>query len=213
MTQETPPHRGAVAAAMLAATALLSLPGCKTHVGPPPVDPEAATDAAIAQMDKDGDGMLNEEELAGSPPLLAALAEYDTTGDKKIDRDEMVFRLERMYESVGLTNATCKIFFDKRPLVGATVWYVPEPYLGEETTERAGGITNKEGVAHMTIPKEAIPEELQRLPMMQVGLYRIEVTHPNKEIPEKYNKATEIGFEVHPDAHEGQDARFNLTSK
>lgn len=194
---------------------VLPIVGCRPGgVSAPPVDPVVAADAAIAELDKDGDGALDRTELAASPPLLAAQAEYDTSGDKKTDRDELVLRLKAMYEEeVGLTPANCTVTLDRKPLEGAAVWYIPEAYLGEGTTQRAGGITNKSGRASLSLRPDDLPEGFRKYAMMQVGLYRVEITHRTKKIPERYNKKTILGFEVHPMAHDGQDATFHLKSK
>lgn len=193
---------------------LTSAGGCGSGgVGPPPVDPVAATDAALEMMDGNGDGMLDSTELEASPPLLAALVEYDTNGDKKIDREELLFRFNAMYErGVGLVAATATVYLNNKPLQGADVIYVPEPYLGEGTTHIAGGVTDAKGQTRIAVPAEKVPEEYRKFGYMQVGLYRVKIKHPTKQIPAEYNEQTELGFEVHPDAHYGQDAEFRLKS-
>ena len=47
---------------------------------------------------------------------------------------------------------------------------------------------------------------------MRVGIYRVEITHPTKKIPAKYNTETELGFEFHQTNHV-QPPTFNLVSK
>jgi hypothetical protein len=41
----------------------------------------------------------------------------------------------------------------------------------------------------------------------------VEITHPTKKIPAKYNTSTQLGFEVHPDSHGGSHAVFDLKAK
>jgi hypothetical protein len=48
---------------------------------------------------------------------------------------------------------------------------------------------------------------------MRLGIYRIEVTHPTTPIPEKYNKATELGIEIAPDDPDQGRKTFDLTSR
>src|SRR6266481_3921606 len=80
---------------------ILALSGCgrlgQSSVKPPSVNPNKAADKAIELCDKDGNGQLSASELAACPGLLAALANYDTSGDKQLSRDEIAARLTDMY--------------------------------------------------------------------------------------------------------------------
>ena len=64
----------------------------------------------------------------------------------------------------------------------------------------------------MGIAPEELPKELRRHSLMRVGIYRVEITHPTKKIPPKYNTETELGFEFHQTNHV-QPPTFNLVSK
>src|SRR3990170_483051 len=62
-------------------TVLLVLPGCSGRPGrirPPDVDADEAAEAAIEQLDKDGDGQLNDAELGEAAGLAAVKDRYDT---------------------------------------------------------------------------------------------------------------------------------------
>ena len=66
---------------------LLSVAGC-SGIELPNVDTEAAASTAMEQFDEDGDGSLDETELAACPALKAASDEYDTNGDKQVQMEE-----------------------------------------------------------------------------------------------------------------------------
>src|SRR5688572_11955973 len=60
--------------------AALLVAGCSGAPGrirPPDVDSDAAAEAALEQLDKNGDGQLDDSELKSSPGLAAAKASYD----------------------------------------------------------------------------------------------------------------------------------------
>ena len=148
--------------------------GCGDSFSVPAVDPAAAVDAAFAQNDKNGDGNLDEEELAGTPGLLAERGEYDMSGDKAISKQEMLDRLSLMYErNVPFSQANATVTLDGKPLEGATVRYIPESYLGEGTTLTAEGMTDESGIAALSIPADKLPEDANGRPLMQPGLYRV----------------------------------------
>jgi len=202
---------------LLSLLLLCSIPlatGCGSSISFPPVDPQAATDAAFAALDKNGDGMLDTEELLGSPALLAEIGEYDANGDKQISKEELLNRIVQMYErKIAFTPADCVVTLDGKPLEGATVKYVPEAYLGEGTTSPAEGVTNSEGFADLSMAQELLPKEANGRPLMRVGLYRVEITHPSENIPAKYNTETTLGFELHPARHYGPHGKFEMVSK
>jgi len=202
---------------LLSYLVLCSLPlvtGCGSQLSMPPVDPQAATEAAFKLYDADGDGLLDAEEMLGSPALAAELGEYDTDGDKKISKKEMLDRIIQMYErNIAYTKADCIVTLDGKQLSGATVRYIPESYLGEGTTHPAEGTTDTSGFANLSMAAELLPEDAGGRALMQVGLYRVEITHPTKSIPAKYNTETTLGFELHPARHYGPHGKFDLVSK
>lgn len=176
------------------------------------VDPEESSAAAIEQYDKNGDGLLDEAELAACPALLGALRAYDGSKDKKLSQQEIAEQIDYMYQrGAGLTAITSTVIFDGTPLSGATVKFIPEKFLGEEI-KTAEGITNSSGDAAMGIAPDNLPKELRRHNLLRVGIYRVEITHPSKKIPPRYNTDTELGFEFHETNHV-QPPIFNLVSK
>jgi hypothetical protein len=193
---------------------LLVVTGCGSSFDVTPVDPKGATEAAMEQYDKNGDGFLDLDELAACPGLLAALGEYDLNADKKISKEELGDRIENMYgRAVKLTSVDCKVTMKKKPLRGALVRFVPEEFLGKGTTITAEGTTDQLGYTDIAVPADRLPEELRRFRKTQVGVYRVEIVHPLGKIPAKYNTDTQLGFEVHPDSHGGSHAVFELKAK
>ncbi len=77
----------------------------------------------------------------------------------------------------------------------------------------AQGVTDESGVALMALGDENLPSDLQGQPLMQPGLFHVEITHPKLALPARYNTATELGFEVDPSQRGGTSARFELKSK
>lgn len=176
------------------------------------VDPEVSSAAAIEQYDKNGDSLLDESELKACPALAGALRAYDESKDKKLSREEIAAQIKDMYErGSGLVSLDCTVTLDGAPLSGATVRFIPEKFLGDEI-KAAEGVTNSGGYASMAIAPEELPKELRRHSFLRVGIYRVEITHPGKRIPAKYNTDTELGFEFHETNHV-QPPVFHLVSK
>jgi hypothetical protein len=192
----------------LCALGALASPGCSyspQRIAPPSIDPNAAG-AAITAFDNNGDGELEESELAKCPPLRAALPRIDTNGDRRISRDELDKRLVAWQNSrVGLMPVTLRIKLAGKPLTDAEVRLVPEEFLGPNV-KPAVGTTNKHGVAVMQISNE--PDERG----VQSGFYRIEISKPSSpgSVPARYNTETQIGMEVEPNSPESRDANFDL---
>jgi hypothetical protein len=158
----------------------------------PAVDPAAAAAKAIELYDKDGNGSLNQTELAGSPGILAALTRYDTDGNREVSKDEIESRLKSMFSGSGAPwfTVNCQIIQTGRPLPGATVRFVPEPFLAE-SLHPASGTTDGEGRVNPAVADENLPEDQKGLLLMQPGVYRITVEHPSVKAPHK-----PLGYEV-----------------
>jgi hypothetical protein len=196
---------------ILCSAALTAIAGCG-GVKAYRVDPVAASKAAMEQYDKDGDGLLDQTELKACPALLREIRAYDSSKDKKLSADEIGAVIKDMYDQgAGMTFLSCSVSLDGSPLSGATVRFIPEAFLGAEIKE-AKGVTNAAGTAALGLPPEELPKQLRRHNLMRVGIYRVEITHPSKKIPAKYNTDTELGFEFHQTNHV-QPPTFNLVSK
>lgn len=193
------------------AVALFAIVGCggiDVYV----VDPVEASTAAIEQYDKDGDALLDKTELKGCPALLAELKSYDESGDKKLSAEEIGVQLKEIYEvGAGMTSLSCSVTMDGSPLSGAVVKFIPEGFLGD-AIKPAEGVTNSSGGASIGIAPEELPKQLRRHSLMRVGIYRVEVTHPTKKIPPRYNAETELGFAFYNVGHL-RSPEFHLLTK
>ena len=180
---------------------LFGLIGCSSGpsaLKPPGLDPEYAAEQAIAQYDKDGDGALSLQELEACPGLLAAIEVYDQDGDEKISQEEIAKRLEIFVrEGVTLARLAARVRLDNKPLGGATVKFIPESYLGDEI-KTAIGTTRKGGSASMAVPDEDLPENQKGIRGIHPGTYRVEITHPEIDVPAKFNTNTTLGYETTP---------------
>jgi len=201
-----------------AAAAILILSGCggakPAGVRPPSVDADAAGDYALENYDANKDGAIDKGELAAKcPPLAAAMPSYDADSNGQLSREEVVARVTRLYGSGNaLLTVDCMVTLDGRPLTGATVRFRPVAMFGDEL-QPAEGVTDEQGAARPSVTDENLPEDLKGTALMAPGLYHVEITHPQRELPARYNTATELGFEVDPVSRTGTAARFDLTSK
>lgn len=186
--------------------------GCGSKVQTIKVDPAVAGPAAVKLYDKNGDGLLDETELKACPALMRELGAYDKSRDKKLSAEEIAEQIGSMYgHSAGLVKLSCTVTLDGAPLSGATVKFIPEPFLGEGI-KTAEGVVDAQGSAVLGIPKEDLPKQLQRHSFMRVGIYRVEISHATRKIPAKYNTETELGYEFHKLDHIVNPV-YNLTSK
>lgn len=160
----------------------------------PKFDPAAATAAAQAEFDANGDGKFSEEELKKSPGLAAALAAFDGDNDASLSADELKAGLERFrLEGASLITLTCRVSHNGGPLEGATVTLVPEPFMGE-ALKPATGVTARTGGAGLSVADEEIPAAVRgKVKGAHCGIFRVVVTHPTVKVPAKYNTETELG--------------------
>lgn len=177
------------------------------------VDATEASAAAITQYDKNSDGAIDQTELAACPPLALALAELDANKDSKLTADEIAARIERLYGSGGaLATFNGTVTLGGRPLLGAQVRFVPVAFLGEGVPA-AQGVTDESGAVRPAVGDADLPENLKGQSLIRPGLYLVEITHPEQQIPARYNTATELGAMVDPTSRTGLAARFDLKAK
>jgi len=172
--------------------------GCSNapkRIAAPKWDPNASADTAIEEFDADGNGILSMDELDAAPGLKFCLKRADTDEDGQLSRQEIVDRVKLYKDSgIGLKMFSCKVVLDGRPLSGALVRIIPEPFLGG-VGKPASGTTSKNGRAQL------VAEEAD-VPAAQIGMYRVEITCPDKKILPKYNERTELGVEISPVSEE-----------
>jgi hypothetical protein len=186
--------------------------GAKSEVNlsKPEVNAASAAAKAMELYDASGDGALDKDELAKCPPLANVAKKYDADGDGRVSHDEIAARFEKLVgPTAAFATVNCTVTLGRRPLPGATVKLRPIDAF-EGALPAAEGTTDEEGVAHPGISADALPPKLKSAFLVYPGLYHVEITHPQQKLPERYNTATELGFEVDPASREGAAARFDL---
>jgi hypothetical protein len=175
-----------------------ALIGCSSKGGgpiaPPDFSPAEAARQAIAQYDKNGDGLLDAKELEQSPALKSALKELDKNKDGKLSQDEIADRLTESHAQAAILTVTTTVTLNDRPLTGAKVSLVPEKFMGP-TYKPATGVTDGGGIAVFQV-------EGLRVPGVPRGFYRVEVSKKNGDqetIARRYNTETILGVEIGPD--------------
>ncbi len=202
--------------AFLACLGLIAIAGCSDEATPPPrfqIDPEAASQAAIAGYDKNGDGTLDAKELKASPPLkelLENLKAQSAGHPDSLSKSDISTRLDEWIKAPAtLLPGTATVYLDGKWLEGATVTFEPEPFLGPSYRSHQGE-TDRNGDA-------VLEAELKGYPGIYVGLYRVRISKKvnGKEIvPARYNTDTELGREVAAKVRNiRENMTFRLTSK
>jgi hypothetical protein len=178
------------------------------------VNAEAATRSALELFDKDADGTLNEEELKASPPLVDALPAYDTNQDGSLAQAELIAGIESWTDrGIGATVLPFSVKMDGRPLKGAQVRITPAPFLGT-SIQPAAGISDLSGSGSLEVAPENRPANFPtNLPVVQSGLYLVEITHPTVAVPAAYNKASILGLEAAVAAQKPGGVVWELSSK
>jgi hypothetical protein len=176
--------------------ALGLLPGCggTDALIPPSYSPERMAQDALTEFDTNHDGYLDAKELERCPALKASLVSMDQDGDHRLSAEEIAARIRIYQESqVALKRTTRKVLLDGHPLQGATVTFVPEKFMSS-SIKSASGVSDQSGEVTLTA-------EGERLPGVQPGFYRVQVSKKNasgvETIPARYNQDTILGTEVY----------------
>jgi hypothetical protein len=188
--------------------------GCSqraSRVQPVEIDASSASSQAMELYDKNADGALAGDELNAVPGIKKYLDKYDKDSDQRVTRDEIAARLgDWGSQKLALMGRSYVVTLDGRPLEGATVTMVPETYLGEGV-KPATGVTASNGLTRMSHADEDLPKSANGRPIPGVkgGTFKVQITHPSRQIPAKYNTSTELGDEVAYDINV-QDAPVTL---
>jgi hypothetical protein len=188
--------------------------GCVKRPSPIPVlqiDPSEASRQAIELYDTDRSGMISKAEAAGCPGFLRSWGNIDKDHDNSLSQEELQQRIAFWVDSpTRVVPLVCRVKLDGRPLEGAEIRFVPEPFMTTAAHEGTG-ITSAKGTTMPNLQMDDAAEDLKNLPGVRLGVYRIRVTHPDKTIPEKYNSKSVLGCEVVPGMNDFP-VEFNLQS-
>jgi hypothetical protein len=160
------------------------------------IDGEESAARAVDEFDQNSDRSLGAEELKACPSLEAAIGAYDTDGNKALSEAEIAAGIGLWSKrAVGAIPLPFAVTLDGRPLPGAVVKLIPEPFVGD-SLKPAGGQADETGGGMLNMAAEDRPANVPaQLAVVQPGLYRVEITHPTRKIPEKYNVKTTLGVE------------------
>lgn len=162
----------------------------------PKLDPDATVARALESYDSDANGELSSAELAASPGLQSNLVAYDLDGDKKLTEGELRDRIEYLAKlNFALTTLRARVELNGTPLQGAKIEMIPEAHFADQI-KPAHGVTDPRGVAAMSISEADLPKAQQGLKGIHTGTYRVSITHPDKQLPAKYNSETTLGYET-----------------
>lgn len=195
---------------------VLAVCGCRrgpTRVQPPGIDASAAGRLAIEKYDTDKDGVIKGAELDKAPALKAAIKRLDGSVDGKVDggvsADEVTARIRKWQESkLGKMSLVCTVYRRGQPLVGATVKFVPEDFLGPNL-QTATGTSAELGIVELSAPTD--PNNPNDVPGVPCGFYRVEITKQGENIPAIYNTQTTLGEEIAMDTDKiEQGIRYDL---
>jgi hypothetical protein len=190
--------------------------GCSGAPQAPPrqhVNATAAAKAAIAQYDTNGDGKLDAQELEQSPPLAAMLAtvkHHDPSHGDWLTAEDIAGRIKSWLQAdTIITSGDVVVLLDGKPLAGATVTLEPEPWLGP-SYRTSTGTTKASGYASMSRTLEAYTG-------IYLGLYRVKISKKvdgRETVPQRYNDKTVLGREVADDVPDAESVLgFKLQSK
>jgi hypothetical protein len=194
--------RSLIACPLLAASFLIvTSTSCNRGPAPikqPSISASSAGKLAMEQYDKDGDGKVAGAELDAAPALKAAIKNLDTDGDGAVSAAEITARINAWKDmKTALASAPCKVTLDGELLVGATITFEPEAFLGDEI-KHAIGTTNLYGMAAPSVPAEERPDP-NSPGGAYFGLYKVRISkmvNGKETIPARYNTQTILGQEV-----------------
>jgi hypothetical protein len=190
------------------------LAGCGSGpaaIRPPSFEPDEAAAEAVTLYDSNGDGQLEKSEWSKSPALAVSIDIYDTERDSSLSAAEIAAGLRRWQAGeMGATSLPFQVRYQGRGLEGATVHLIPEPFLAK-SVKAASGTSGRGGRGYLGIAPADLPADAPRVPMVQPGLYRVEISHPSVPIPERYNSKTTLGIEVAQDRVDPGGVVWTLT--
>lgn len=186
----------------IAALLLVLAAGCRYQLPalkPPKFDKETASAAAMEQYDTNSDGKIDKTELKSAPGISFSVDRIDSNEDGEITAEEISDMIQENWidAGAGIMRVAVEVTMRGRPLSGATVTFEPEAFLGDVIFP-ATGVTDDTGYAAMSMALENMPDKNNRSGC-KPGLYLVRISKEvdGKElVPAKYNTETTLGVEV-----------------
>jgi len=192
----------------------LGCSGRPSRVATPDVDPDEVAELAFEEYDRNSDSQLDGNELKACPALVDAMTMYDIDRNGSLTRAELVAGVRSWEErGVGGIPLSFSVRLDGRPLDGAQVKLIPLPILGD-AVKPAIGITDATGAGVFNMAAEDRPSNIPKnLPVVQPGLYRVEITHSTIKVPSKFNADSTLGLEAGIAGQNPAGVAWSLSSK
>jgi hypothetical protein len=132
-------------------------------------DPATAAAKAIEIYDKDDDGKISANEVKDSPALATGGRRFDSNGDSVLTKDEIQARMTALEAQADYVGLDVRILSAGKPLVGAALKLIPEPFLGNGLPTFSGTTVDGGGCPLVSSGKQ--------LPGIPNGLYRAQIVH------------------------------------
>lgn len=167
------------------------------------IDADDAATQAIEAYDTNHDGELTDDELRAVPGILKWKQRYDADSNGSVSEAEIVQRLEKWQtDRLGFLSMSANVHLDGRPVSGATVTLMPEPYLGD-AVKPASGITDANGNAVLSVKADDLPEAIKarglRIGGVYPGTYKITIAKAGQKLPDAGADGLPLGEEISQD--------------
>lgn len=167
--------------------------GRPARVPVPALDPQAAAAEALRLHDKNGDALLDANELKACPGLQSCAKWVDASADGKLSAEEIAARVRAYVDKrVGRMSFTVTVSRGGKPLEGAEVVLDPEPFLGT-ALRTARGASRPDGTVVFLVDGSDQPG-------VEPGMYRVRVSKKDgsgaESLPPRFNSETVLGVEA-----------------
>lgn len=175
------------------------LVGCSGKPGrlsSPDVNASAAAARAVAEFDKNGDGVLQQDEMQACPALVYAADAYDADKNGDLTSDEVKEGVNRWAATrTGAMMLPFRVSLDGRPVPDAEVKLIPVSFLADSIKPNVGK-ADASGSGMLGLAPEDRPSNAPPTPLATPGLYRVEITDPSGKVPAQFNTESTLGIET-----------------
>jgi hypothetical protein len=177
------------------------------------INSSSASEAAIKQHDKDGNGSLDSTELKSIASIGNVSDQYDTDRDGQVSALEIRSRIDKwQVMKVAVVSCSFVVKLDGKPLPEAKVRLDSEPFLAD-TLRPCFGATDSRGRVTPSQQETSIGNQSDGLTGVPPGLYRVSITHPKLEKLKQYHSETILGLQIAPDDPSLMNLELKLDSR